>query len=100
MGDFKIISPPQSMKSIVPPARFVSQLDALASHSVMYPRRVASGYLAAFLSRSSSFSANFLVQPLWRVGEKVAVLVHRAALNRHVGPSAASALSRPACHRQ
>ena len=29
---------------------------------------------------------DFLVQPVWRVGEKVAVLVHGAALNRHVGP--------------
>ena len=26
------------------------------------------------------------MQPVWRVGEKVAVLVHRAALNRRLGP--------------
>ena len=29
---------------------------------------------------------DFLVQPLGRMGEQIAVLVHRAALDRHVGP--------------
>ena len=45
-------------------------------------------------------SRDFLVQPIWRVAEKVAALVHGAALTGTSDQSAASALSRPERHRQ